>query len=141
MAMEALYKALFAIFSLLIAGSDIKTGAVPRIAFLISFPFFFILKSFLPEENSFLDSFAGAFIGLSIFLIAFAISGKKMGLADVWYSALIGLVLGPWWWYAATGSACLSGMIYLLVSKKRKIPFIPLMAVCSVAISIIKVWQ
>ena len=133
-----LFKVLFAIFSLIITAADKKTGEVPRVAFVIAFPFFFVFKALLHESFPPLESIIGMLIGLVVFLIAFFISGRKLGLADVWYSALTGLTLGPWWWYAATGSACIAGIIYILVSKQRRIPFIPLMALGNIVMSIIQ---
>ena len=127
-----LFKILFTIFSIIIALADIKTGAIPRIAFCVAFPFFFILRLLqagpqLPELI-----LGGALTGLTVFLLAFFISSKKLGLADVWYSALIGLALGPWRWYGAISCACIAGIIYMLAFKRRQIPFIPLMALGSV---------
>jgi len=127
-------KVLFSIFSFAIALSDIKTDMVPRIAFVFAFPIFFVLCLLSEEPHSPAVLAAGALLGLFIFLLAFAVSGKRLGLADVWYAALIGLVLGPWWWYEAMFCACGSGIIYMLASKKRKIPFIPLMALGSVIV-------
>ena len=121
---------------MVIAATDIKTGKVPRAAFIFAFPFFFILKLLLKEQLPAWEPIAGAIIGLSIFLLAFFISGRKLGLADVWYSALIGLILGPLWWYAAIGSACIAGIIYILISNQIKIPFIPLMAFGSIIVNI-----
>ena len=129
-------KILFLLFSFAIAVSDIKTGMVPRIAFVFAFPVFFGLCLLSENSLSAVIMFVGALLGLSIFLFAFIISGKRLGLADVWYAALIGLVLGPWLWYAAMFCACISGIVYILVSGRRKIPFIPLMALGSVAASI-----
>jgi len=138
MVLEFLNAALFAAFSLFIAYSDLKTGAVPRLAFAFAFPFFFALKTWLGGWNHLCESTTGLLIGLAVFLFAFIILKRKLGLADVWYSALIGMILGPWWWYAAIGIACFTGIIYMIVSKQRKIPFIPFMAIGSVAISIIQ---
>jgi len=136
MILGILWKLLFALFSGAIAYADIKTGRVPRIAFIVAFPFFFILKLLLHEHIPAWESIAGGLAGLLIFLSAYYISGRKLGLADIWYSALIGLVLGPWWWYAAIGGACTAGIIYFLISRRRQIPFIPLMALGSVVMSI-----
>ena len=133
-----LFKALFAIFSIAIAITDLKTGEVPRLAFVIAFPFFIVFRTMLNEDLPPLEPAIGMLLGLVIFLIVFFVSGRKLGLADVWYSALIGLVLGPWWWYAAIGSACIAGMIYMLASKRRRIPFIPFMALGSIVMSIIQ---
>jgi hypothetical protein len=133
-------KILFLIFSFTIALFDIKTGLVPRIAFVLAFPMFFGLCLLSGNPYSVVVMLTGALLGLSIFLFAFMISGKRLGLADVWYAALTGLVLGPWLWYAAMFCACISGIVYILVSGQRKIPFIPLMALGSVAASIFQIF-
>jgi len=130
-----IWKLFFVIFSVAIAAADIKTGRVPRLAFIFAFPLFFILKLLLDEHLPAWEPVVGGLAGFSIFLLVFFISGKKLGLADVWYSGLIGIVLGPWWWYAAMGSACIAGIIYFLISKQRRIPFIPLMALGSIIVS------
>jgi len=133
---EMVIKILFSIFSLAIAASDLKIGAVPRIAFALAFPVFFVLCLLSGNSHPAVIMLAGALLGLSVFLLTFIISGKKLGLADVWYSALVGLVLGPRLWYAAMFIACIAGIVYILVSRRRKIPFIPLMALGSVVVSI-----
>ena len=135
---DILWKLLFIPFSAVIAASDIKTGKVPRIVFVIAFPVFLILRLLLDDRSEYLEPITGCLTGLIIFLLAYFISGKKLGLADVWYSALIGLVLGPWIWYAAMGGACITGIIYMLVSKQRRIPFIPFMALGSIVASIVR---
>ena len=131
-----LYKIIFLIFSIIIALADIKTGEVPRIAFYIAFPFFFIFRLLQNDLYSLGSIFGGSLIGLLVFLLAFFLSRKMLGLADVWYSALIGLILGPWWWYAAMSCACVAGIICIIVLKRRKIPFIPLMALGSIVVII-----
>ena len=131
-----LIKVFFSIFSFIIALSDIRTGMVPRVAFVFAFPVFLVLCLLSEDPHPFGVLAAGALLGLFVFLAAYLVSGKKLGLADVWYSALIGLVLGPRWWYAAVFCACIAGIVYILVSGRRKIPFIPLMALGSVAVNI-----
>jgi prepilin signal peptidase PulO-like enzyme (type II secretory pathway) len=129
-------KLLFSIFSFAIALSDFRTGMVPRIAFVLAFPVFFVLCLLSEDPHPPGVLAVGALFGFFVFLAAYFVSGKKLGLADVWYSALIGLILGPWWWYAAVFCACIAGIIYMLAFKKHKIPFIPLMALGSVVASI-----
>ena len=131
MLQEVLYRALFAIFSIMIAAADIRAGEVPRTAFYIAFPGF-LAAAMTGKYFSPLESAAGLLAGLLVFLAAFFISGRKLGLADVWYSALIGMVLGPRRWWAAVGLACVGGLICLLVSGRRRIPFIPLLAFGSI---------
>ena len=123
---------LFAIFSVLVSAADIKTGMVPRAAFAAAFPLFLALKTLLAINKSPIEGIGGAVLGLFVFLLARYLSGGKLGLADVWYSALIGLVLGPLWWHAAIGLACVLGALYILVSKRQQIPFTPLMAIGSI---------
>jgi len=134
-------KILFSVFSFAIALSDLKTGVVPRIAFIFAFPVFFVLCQLSGNSQSAFIMLVGALLGLSVFFLAFFISGKKLGLADVWYAALIGLVLGPWWWYAAMFFACIAGIVFIIASGRRKIPFIPLMALGSVGVSIFQIFS
>ena len=132
-------KALFAIFSIAIAASDIKTGAVPRLAFAIAFPVLLTAKTIVSGSGSMRESSIGLLIGLAIFLLAFFFLKARLGLADVWYSALTGMMLGPLWWYAAVGTACAGGIIYMIASGKRQIPFIPFMAAGSITVIIIQI--
>ena len=120
---------------------DIKKGEVPRVVFIVAFLFLIFLKMMVYEGIPSLESFIGFLEGLSVFLLAFVVSGRKLGLADVWYSALSGAVLGPWWWYAATCTACVAGTIYIIAVKRREIPFIPFMVLGSTAMSIIQGWN
>ena len=139
MTSEIVCKIFFALFSIAIAAADIKTGAVPRFAFIAAFPFFFVFGLLQAEAHPAGAALTGTLLGFFVFTLAYFISGKKLGLADVWYSALIGLVLGPLGWYAAISGACVTGVIYIFVSKQRKIPFIPCMALGSIIINIIKI--
>jgi len=138
MIIKIILKILFIIFSAAISAADIKTGKVPRIAFILAFPVFFALTLLADDQLPLWKPFAGCLTGLIVFLLVYFISGKKLGLADVWYSSLVGLILGPWWWYAAMGSACAAGIIYILILKQRRIPFIPFMALGSVVIGFVK---
>jgi prepilin signal peptidase PulO-like enzyme (type II secretory pathway) len=131
---------IFCLFSVIIAVIDIKTGSVPRVAFLCAFVLFFAFNLFLDREFLFL-SLAGVFVGIGLFLPAFFVSGKKLGLADVWYSGLIGMVLGPLWWYPAIFAACVAGFGFIAVTKRRSVPFIPCMAFGGVVMLALKrIW-
>ena len=132
-----LLKILFITFSALISLIDIKRGAIPRLIFIFALPFFIIIIIMKNELYLFQDSIIGFLAGLIIFILAYLFSKKKLGLADVWFSALIGLVLGFRHWYAAMGIACIIGIIFMLISKKCKIPFIPFMAIGSILILMI----
>jgi prepilin signal peptidase PulO-like enzyme (type II secretory pathway) len=137
----ALLKILFLLFSAAIAAADIKTGAVPRMAFICAFPVFLALRSASDNWNFPWLSILGAIVGLSVFLLAFVLSKKKLGLADVWYSGLMGLVLGLWRWYMAVSIACVLAVLYILFRKKASgswaaAPFIPFMAAGGIAIGL-----
>ncbi|MCL2832217.1 MAG: hypothetical protein FWD78_03515 [Treponema sp.] len=123
---------LFTLFSAGISAADIKTGAVPRIVFALAFPFFFIIGGLADSVIITTESAAGLFAGLLVFLTAYFLSGKKLGLADVWYSALIGMVFGLEQWFIAAGYACAAGVILIIISKRKVIPFIPCMAAGSI---------
>ncbi|MCL2878839.1 MAG: hypothetical protein FWF29_01220 [Treponema sp.] len=129
-----LLKILFILFSGIISGADIKTGRIPRTAFVLAFPSFFFLMLLLYEGFDPKGALTGMFTGLAIFGLAYFVSGRKLGLADVWYSALIGMVLGPWRWYGAICCACVSGVLIVVLFKKRLIPFIPCMAMGVIAV-------
>jgi prepilin signal peptidase PulO-like enzyme (type II secretory pathway) len=79
----------------------------------------------------------GGVLGIIVFLPAFFISGKRLGLADVWYAALSGIVLGPLRWYPAVLLSCVFGFLFIVISRRRSIPFIPCMAAGSGAILIL----
>ena len=132
--------ALFALFSLVITYADVKYGYIPRFAFIIAFPLFFIFCVFQRNIISPHIYLLGALLGIAIFVLAYFVSGKKLGLADIWYSGLIGLVLGPLWWFPAIMIACLTGAVFIIAFKKQRIPFIPSMAFGSLSVGIVKGW-
>ncbi|GHV77497.1 hypothetical protein AGMMS49942_23180 [Spirochaetia bacterium] len=89
-----------------------------------------------------INAVLGCALGLAIFFLAFFMSGKKLGLADVWYAGLMGSVLGPVWWFPAIIAACLSALIYYAITRRRQpIAFIPFMAAGSIlALGGLKGW-
>ena len=129
-----LLKLSFITFSVLFSLFDIITGGVPRITFILALPFLIMLKIINNGLTNFHESIIAFLAGLIIFLISYFLSMKRLGLADVWYSALIGLVMGLRYWYAVIGIACITGCIFIMMSKQRKIPFIPFMAMSSIII-------
>lgn len=129
------FKLLFAVFSLAIARADIKTGAVPRAAFIAAFPVFCVLRALRGDLSG---ALAGAAIGLGVFALARLITGGGLGLADVWYAGLIGIAAGPLWWYPAIGIACVAGIVWILSTRQRRIPFIPCMALGGLAVCVVQ---
>jgi prepilin signal peptidase PulO-like enzyme (type II secretory pathway) len=118
---------IFIVFSLGIAVQDYRTGFLPR-PLLWCAGFFFLGIQLLMDKNSLLLPVCGCLLGLGIFLLAFLVSGKKLGLADVWYAGIIGIVTGPLWWYPVIIISCMTAIIYGVCAKKRRFPFIPFMA-------------
>ena len=133
---EVLRIALFSLFSVFISAMDIKNGEIPRVAFAIAFPFFFTFNLLISNQNWLRESMFGLVLGLITFLLAFIISKGKLGLADVWYSALIGMVSGLWRWYVTIALSCFAGILFIVATKKRKIPFIPFMALGNITAEI-----
>ena len=131
-------KILFVIFSLFISVLDIVKGAIPRVLFIFVFITFFVVYILTEKLNSLTGNFLGAFSGLTVFILAYFLSHKKLGLADIWYSALIGFVVGPYKWFASIAIACIAGVVFILATKKNSIPFIPFMAIGSIITCITK---
>lgn len=132
---------LFVLFSLAVSIADIKTGAVPRVAFLAAFACFGALR-FLAAESYRppLAPIAGLLLGLAVFVLALMVSGGRLGWADVWYSALIGLVRGPAWWYPSIAVACAAALVFIGITRKRRIPFIPFLAAGSITSCVMQGW-
>jgi leader peptidase (prepilin peptidase)/N-methyltransferase len=133
-----LIKIVFFFFSLIISAADIKKGEVPRMIFIIAFVFLLTFIAVMQGRIQLIESIIGFSTGLFIFLLVYFFSGKRLGLADVWYSAIIGLILGPFWWYGAICLACISGVLFCLITKQRQIPFIPFMALGSMVMNFIQ---
>lgn len=125
-------------FSVLITVLDVKTREIPRILFVSAFLLFLTLVILAAYPGIPWIAIAGAAIGLAVFLLAYVLSKKKLGLADVWYSGVIGMVLGPMQWYIAISIACVTGVLFLLLRKKTTIPFTPFMAAGSAAVSLLQ---
>ena len=64
------------------------------------------------------ESFAGAVVGILLFLLAYYISKRQLGLADVWFSGFAGAFLGIIKWYAACKR-----------NKRKALPFIPFLSI------------
>lgn len=131
---------LFIFFSLCIAILDIRTGAIPRLALWGALVFSVGIRFFAGERVLFFEAIIGGGVGLAIFFLAFLFSGKKLGLADVWYAGLIGTVVGPVWWFPAILISCIAGSLYFAVKRSETIPFIPFMAAGS-GIILPFIWQ
>jgi hypothetical protein len=124
---EAALLVLYVLFSGYISFLDITTGHVPRLLLWSAVAGALLLKTIIAVKLMPM-ALAGGVLGTGLFLLAYIVSGKKLGLADVWYAALIGVVFGPFLLYASLGVSCVIAIIFILLTKKRSIPFIPFMA-------------
>jgi hypothetical protein len=123
----------FILFSLIISVQDVLTGAVSRLslwaALLAALLLQGLVKAGLP-----LSALAGGLVGIAVFSLAFFLSGRRLGLADLWYAGLMGIVFGPLWWHAAIAFACLYALVFFLFSHHRSLPFIPFMTAGSLTL-------
>jgi prepilin signal peptidase PulO-like enzyme (type II secretory pathway) len=118
-------------FSVFISVKDISTGLIPRILLWSALPCSLLLQYLFFGKNILFNAVFGGVLGCAVFFLAFFISGKRLGLADVWYAGLAGSVLGPVWWYPAMAVSCILAAGYIALFRRRYVPFIPFMAIGS----------
>lgn len=77
----------------------------------------------------------GGVVGLAAFWTVRSISGGKLGMGDVKYSAYIGSVVGPGGWWSAVALAAGGALLYALLSGRPgkqaadgSIPFAPFLS-------------
>lgn len=131
--MAAVFTVLYLLLSLYLSIQDIRHGTVSRTLLLLSLAAALGVRVLLRGPAVLPAAAGGAALGLGLFLLAFFWSRKKLGLADVWYAGLIGVVLGPLWWFGGIMLACLLALVFCLFSGRRSVPFIPFMAAGSAA--------
>lgn len=145
----------FIAVSIPLAVSDIKTRTVSRNASIIALLLMTMPSVLLPDLMGTVASVAVIAAAVLVFEAVRLITGKKLGLADVFYSGTMAAFLGGQKWLAACGMACVSGALFLLLrhamQKKsagtdsetlpagmnQPIPFIPFLACSSVLVEII----
>jgi prepilin signal peptidase PulO-like enzyme (type II secretory pathway) len=128
MILTIFYSAFF-FFSVFVSVSDIKTGKVSRSLMLVTAVILFILKYMVCGQSMLLLTVLGCVIGLLVFLLAYYCSRKKLGLADVWFAGIMGIVLGAIYWYPAVFIACILTIISMIFMRKKSLPFLPFLAV------------
>lgn len=121
---------IFFIFAFILSFIDIKSQKIPR---FLSFSFigivyaFRILEALLgffvaqnDEEQGIAGFFRalisptlGLFLGFILFFIIRLLSKKKLGLADLWFSAAMGTFLGFVGWYFAVAFASLMALTWI----------------------------
>jgi hypothetical protein len=127
MIIAVLYSAFF-LFSVFVSFKDIRTGVVSRMFMWISATVLFLLKYVAFGNSIQVLSVVGCILGLAVFFLAYICSGKKLGLADVWYAGIMGIILGPFWFYPAVICSCIFALVCMLITHKSSLPFIPFMA-------------
>ncbi len=119
---------LFFSFSFYFSLIDYQKGSVPRFQLFVAIILMVISIFFTGGMGRSIMSIYGCILGCMLFLLVRFVSGKKLGLADVWFSSLIGVFLGPIWWYLAVTFACLLTFCFCWFWQKRKVPFIPFLS-------------
>jgi hypothetical protein len=118
----------FILFSIVISVRDAFVGVVSRPC-LWGAIFGALLIQWVINAGPPATALAGGLVGLAVFSLAFFVSGRRLGLADLWYAALMGIVFGPLWWHIAIGFACVYALLFFLLTRRRSLPFIPFMSV------------
>lgn len=118
---------IFFFFGLILSVLDIKNQKIPRFLslsflflLLIIQTFYAIITAFQTDSFSFTNllwalykPFVGAGFGLLLFTIVRFFSGKKLGLADVWFSGSVGAFLGIYGWFFSILFSCLFSLIWI----------------------------
>jgi len=122
-----------ACFSLVVSVMDIRSLKVPRLlmfgAIAASLGYSFLTAGFWGA----FEPVIGCFSGLAVFSAAYKLSGGKLGLADLWYAALAGSVLGVRGLMVMLPVSCLSALVFMLFSGRRLVPFIPFLTIGTVS--------
>jgi prepilin signal peptidase PulO-like enzyme (type II secretory pathway) len=134
----AVFRSIYIILSIYLAYIDIKAGYVSRLLLWGAIGVSCVGQFLLGGNFALLYAILGSILGVVVFFLAFFVSGKKLGLADVWYAGLMGSALGPVWWFPAVFIACFVALIYYAITRSRQpIPFIPCMAIGSILILLV----
>jgi hypothetical protein len=126
--------ALYLLFSLYLSVRDIRYGEVSRTLLWLALGVALTLRVLLGGPAVLPEAAGGGILGIGFFLVVFFCSHKKLGLADVWYAGLIGVMLGPWRWVGGIVLAGIFALGYCLITGRRTVPFIPFMAAGSAAL-------
>lgn len=134
MAVRFLLAVLYLLFSLYLSLRDIRYGKVSRALLWLALLTALVVRVLVRGMVALPVAAAGGALGIGFFLLVFFCSRKKLGLADVWYSGLIGVVLGPLWWFGGIILGCMLALGYCGIRRRRAIPFIPFMAAGSAVV-------
>lgn len=103
------------------------------------------VQAFLYQRNSLIEFFISGIIELLIFLFVWLITHRKMGIGDIKYSFLCGLVCGNIFNVVlSTLIASLAGIVFFIclgvwkkMGNEKRIPFTPFMFLGTAVISIL----
>ncbi|MEL3906616.1 MAG: prepilin peptidase [Treponema sp.] len=115
---------IFFIFCVYFSYQDIRYGELSRLQLWTAI----VIVTGIRVAANFIGTLLGGGTGLLLFGLAYYVSKKRMGLADVWFSAFAGAFLGIVKWYYAVGIACIAALLFFMCSKNRTVPFIPFLA-------------
>ncbi len=139
--------AIFSFFSILFSIVDIKSGEIPRIYSIAMLCLVLILKIFVAFAVDYsahsalqkiLSIISGGVFALFAFTLVFLVCRGKMGLADIWFSCGMGMVLGIYAFIVAVLIACVLAFLFyviLFITKKGRrtsrmsLPFIPFLSI------------
>lgn len=102
------------------------------------------IQTFLYQRNSLIEFFISGIIELLIFLFVWLITHRKMGIGDIKYSFLCGLVCGNIFNVVlSTLIASLAGIVFFIclgvwkkMGNEKRIPFTPFMFLGTAVVSI-----
>lgn len=118
----------FAIVSVILVYSDLKTFHIP-VDVLAAGIFLLIIEKIF--YGNFFPKILPAVYIFTVYLIIYFLLKNKFGFGDVLYSFFCGLVFNMQEVFISQISACIFGIVFMLVFSKRKIPFVPFMFVGS----------
>lgn len=154
---EIIIGLVFIIFSLIMSFQDLRTKTVSRflsvslMILMLLLPLINLLRygiSVPACRDYFLKPYIGFIMGILIFWISRALTKKRLGLADVFFSGSIGALLGTRLYILAILTACIFCLmfylgIYLSMGKKAKnisLPFIPFMTLSAIVAYALKIF-
>ncbi len=139
----------FIIFSSISAAasfSDIKHLRIPDILTISGTISLLSVKLAITVENPF-NTACGILSAVILFMTVRLLTGGKLGMGDVKFSALMGIFLGFPGWFTAAAAASAAGLVFALAGivsgkmhRDSKIPFAPFLTAGSIAAFFLNPW-
>lgn len=154
---EIIIAIVFLVFSIIMSIEDLRTKTVSRklsvslMILMLFLPLINLLRYGLSVpacRDYFLKPWIGFVFAFIIFFLVRQISKKKLGLADVFFSASIGALLGSRLYILAMLSACIFALMFYFGMfltmgtrvKKISLPFIPFMTLSALVSYALKIF-